>query len=201
MNYWLLLIPVLSAFIGWITMWVSVKMLFHPREPKKILGIKFQGVFPKKQQQFAEKLGKMVTAEFFAFTDIEQKISDPANFKKVMPMIEKHVDEFLRVKLGEQMPMLSMFIGDKTINNLKGIFMQEIELLFPRVMNQFAGNLKSELDLEKVVTQKLSSFSSDKLEKTLSQSMAREFRLVAIIGAVIGFIVGLIQVMIAVLTS
>ena len=28
MNYWLLLIPVISAFIGWVTNWVAIKMLF-----------------------------------------------------------------------------------------------------------------------------------------------------------------------------
>jgi len=75
MNYWLLIIiPLISAFIGWITNWVAIKMLFHPREPKKILGITFHGIFPKRQQQFAEKLGKLVSAEFLSFNDIEEKI-------------------------------------------------------------------------------------------------------------------------------
>jgi uncharacterized membrane protein YheB (UPF0754 family) len=201
MNYWLLLIPVISAFIGWVTNWVAIKMLFHPREPKKILGITFQGIFPKRQQQFAQKLGKLVSAEFLSFDDIEQKISNPANLQKVMPMIETHVDDFLRIRLKEQMPMISMFIGDKTINSLKETFMKEIETLFPQVMKQYAGNLKAELDLEQIVTQKVSAFSSDKLEEVLYQIMSKEFRFVEIIGAVIGFIIGALQVLITVLTS
>jgi uncharacterized membrane protein YheB (UPF0754 family) len=61
MNYWLILIPLISAFIGWFTNWIAIKMLFHPKEPKKILGITFHGIFPKRQQQFAEKLGKLVS--------------------------------------------------------------------------------------------------------------------------------------------
>lgn len=201
MNYWLLLIPVISAFIGWVTNWVAIKMLFHPREPKKILGITFHGIFPKRQQQFAEKLGKLVSAEFLSFNDIEQKISNPDNLKKVMPMIETHIDDFLRIRLKEQMPMISMFIGDKTINNLKEVFMLEIEGLFPKVMKQYAGNLKSELDLEQIVTAKVAAFSSDKLEEVLYQIMSKEFRFVEVIGAVIGFIIGALQVLITVLTS
>lgn len=201
MNYWLLLIPVISAFIGWVTNWVAIKMLFHPREPKKILGITFQGIFPKRQQQFAQKLGKLVSAEFLSFDDIEQKISNPANLQKVMPMIESHVDDFLRIRLKEQMPMISMFIGDKTINSLKETFMKEIETLFPQVMKQYAGNLKAELDLEQIVTQKVSAFSSDKLEEVLYQIMSKEFRFVEVIGAVIGFVIGALQVLITVLTS
>jgi uncharacterized membrane protein YheB (UPF0754 family) len=194
MNYWLLIIPVISAFIGWVTNWIAIKMLFHPREPKKILGITFHGIFPKRQKQFAEKLGKLVSSEFLSFNDIEQKISDPKNLQKVMPMIENHVDDFLRNRLSEEMPVISMFIGDKTITKLKTAFMKEIETLFPQVMKQFAGNLKTELDLEQIVIKKVSSFSSDKLEEILYQIMSKEFRFVEIIGAIIGFIIGVVQV-------
>ncbi len=201
MNYWLLLIPVISAFIGWVTNWVAIKMLFHPREPKKILGVTFQGIFPKRQQQFAEKLGKLVSAEFLSFEDIEQKISSPDNLKKIMPMIENHVDDFLRTRLSQEMPVISMFIGDKTIGKLKEAFMKEIEVLFPQVMKQYAANLKTELDLEQIVIQKVSGFSSDKLEEVLYQIMSKEFRFVEIIGAVIGFLIGAVQVLITVLTT
>lgn len=201
MNYWLLIIPVISAFIGWVTNWVAIKMLFHPREPKQILSITFQGIFPKRQQQFAEKLGKLVSNEFLSFTDIEEKISSPENLKKVMPLIEQHIDEFLRHKLSDEMPVISMFIGDKTINKMKGAFMKELELIFPQLMKQFAGNLKTELDLEHIVINKVSNFSSDKLEELLYQIMSKEFRFVEIIGAVIGFIIGIVQIIITQLTA
>ena len=202
MNYWLLIIiPLISAFIGWVTNWVAIKMLFHPREPKRILGITFHGIFPKRQQQFAEKLGKLISAEFLSFNDIEEKIRNPENLKKIMPMIENHIDDFLRNKLGTEMPMISMFIGDKTVTKLKESFMKEIEILFPQVMKQYAANLKDELDLEQIVIQKVSGFSSDKLEEVLLQIMSKEFRFVEIIGAVIGFIIGLVQVIITQLTA
>ncbi|OSZ77772.1 DUF445 domain-containing protein [Chitinophagaceae bacterium IBVUCB2] len=201
MNYWLLIIPVISAFIGWVTNWVAIKMLFHPREPKKILGITFHGIFPKRQQIFAEKLGKLVSAEFLSFDDIEQKISNPDNLQKIMPLIEEHMDDFLRHRLKDEMPVISMFIGDKTITNMKGMFMKEIQTLLPVVMKKYASNLKEELDLEQIVTQKVAAFSSDKLEEVLYQIMSKEFRFVEIIGAVIGFIIGALQVLITVLTA
>ena len=202
MNYWLLIIiPIISAFIGWVTNWVAIKMLFHPREPKKIIGITFHGIFPKRQQQFAEKLGKLVSDEFLSFDDIEGKITNPENLKKIMPMIENHIDDFLRNRLGTEMPMISMFIGDKTISKLKESFMKEIEILFPLVMKQYATNLKDELDLEQIVIKKVSGFSSDKLEEVLLQIMSKEFRFVEIIGAVIGFIIGLVQVIITQFTT
>lgn len=176
-------------------------MLFHPREPKKILGFTFQGIFPKRQKQFALKLGNLVSSEFLSFDDIESKISNPENLKKIMPFIEEHIDDFLKNKLSEEMPVISMFIGDKTIHKLKSALMKEIETLFPEIMRKYAGNLKTELDLEQIVIQKVSSFSSDKLEDTLYQIMSKEFRFVEIIGGVIGLIIGLLQVLLTFLTT
>ena len=200
MNYSLLIqllvIPIISAFIGWFTNWIAIKMLFHPREPKRILGITFHGIFPKRQKIFAEKLGKMISAEFLSYEDIEEKIANPKNLEKLMPMIEEHVDNFLKNKLSDEMPFLSLFIGSKTIKSLKKTFMQELEILFPQIMKRYAGHLEEELDLEKIVIDKVSAFSTDKLEDILYQIMSKEFRFVEILGGVIGFIIGIVQVLI-----
>lgn len=201
MNWWLFLIPVISGFIGWITNWVAIKMLFHPQKPTRILGITFHGIFPKRQKQFAEKLGSLVSNELVSFSDIEQKITSPANLKKIMPFVEEHVDVFLREKLGDQMPMLKMFIGDKIVDQMKEIFLKELEELFPVIMKNYMKNLQSDLDLEAIVVKKVSEFSSDKLESILYQIMTKEFRFIEIIGAVLGFFIGLIQVVITVLAG
>jgi uncharacterized membrane protein YheB (UPF0754 family) len=196
MTYGLILIPIISAFIGWFTNWIAIKMLFHPREPKKVLWFTIHGIFPKRQQQFAEKLGKLVSEELLSFKDIEEKITHPDNISKVMPQIEAHIDTFLRVKLPQQMPVISMFIGDKTINELKSVFLTELETLFPIIMKNYMYNIENQLDLEKIVIKKVSGFSSDKLEKILQSIMSKEFRFVEIIGGVLGFIIGLLQILI-----
>lgn len=201
MNYWLLLLPVIAGFIGWITNLVAIKMLFHPRQEVNVLGIKIQGIFPKRQAQFAQKLGKLVSEELLSFDEIARTISSPQNLEKLSPLIENHVDHFLRQKLSAEMPMISMFIGDKTITKLKAVFMEELTTLFPSLMTEYAGELKQQLDLEAIVTEKVAGFSSDKLESILLQIMSREFRFVEIIGGVLGFLIGLVQVAITVLTA
>lgn len=201
MQYWQLFLILISGFIGWITNWIAIKMLFHPRKPLKILGLSIQGIFPKNQSQFALKLGKLVSAEFLSFSDIEQKISQPGNIQKMMPLIESHIDTFLKERLSEQLPMISMFIGEKTHARLKTTFMQEIETLLPPVMKTYAGQLRTELDLESIIIEKVTHFSSDRLEDLLYQIMAKEFRFVEWVGAIIGLLIGLVQVMITTLAS
>jgi len=201
MNYWLILIPLISAFIGWFTNWIAIKMLFHPKEPKKILGITFHGIFPKRQQQFAQKLGKLVSEELLSFKVIEEKIISPDNLSKMMPLVEEKIDLFLREKLSSVFPMISLFIGQNTINQLKVVFMKELETMFPEIIGSYMKNIESQLDLEKMVTEKVSGFSSDKMEIILNQIMSKEFRFVEIIGGVLGLIIGILQVLITLLAA
>ena len=201
MNYWLILIPLLSAFIGWFAIKIALKLLFRPLEPRKFLGLAIQGVVPKYKHQIAVKLGQIAATEFSNFGGLEQKISDPASMEKIKPLIETHIDDFLRNKLKEQMPMIGMFIGDKTIDTLKVIFMKEIEALFPQVMQQFAGNLSSDLDIEQMVVSKIVAVSPEKMEALLYENLAKEFQTASLLGAVIGLLVGLIQLTIILLTT
>lgn len=186
----------LSTFTGWVTTWVAIKMLFRPRKPIRILGITLQGVFPKNQHLIAEKLGQVVGRELLSFSEIEARVTSPDNLQKLRPDIEKHIDHFLHNKIKEVFPMLSMFIGDKTINQLKEAFLQELENLFPVLMKSYMNKLEHDLDLEKIVREKVAAFSSEKLEGILLEITSREFRFLELISALFGFTIGLINVLI-----
>jgi uncharacterized membrane protein YheB (UPF0754 family) len=199
LSWWLYTIPFISAFIHWLTIWMALKLLFHPRQPKKILGFTLHGVFPKRQRQIAESLGRIVGQELLSFGDIEQTITNPANVARILPLAEEHIDNFLRNKLKESMPMIGMFIGDKTISQLKTVFMKELEDLFPVIMKNYVAHLKDDLDLEKIVVDKIAGFSSDRLETMLNDILTKEFRFVEVIGAALGFFIGLLQIFLTLL--
>ncbi len=187
----------LTAFTGWVTTWLAIKMLFHPRYPIKFFGMTIQGVFPKNQQMIAEKLGQVVSKELLSFEEIEAKITNPDNLQKLRPDIEAHIDHFLRNKLKEVFPMLSMMLGEKTILQLKSAFLEELELLFPILMKSYMNKLQHDLDLEKIITEKVANFSSEKLEDILKQITQKEFKFLEIISTIFGLIIGLAQVLIA----
>ena len=50
------------------------------------------------------------------------------------------------------------------------------------------------MNVEKLVRDKVSAFSSDKLEEILLGIMRREFRFIEGVGAILGFLIGLVQV-------
>ena len=106
-------------------------------------------------------------------------------------MVEGHIDDFLRNKLKEKMPVIGMFIGNKTINSLKEVFLKEIEDLFPQVLKQFAGNLRKELNIETMVANKITNVSAGQLEEALLPAL----RYFSLSGAITGLIVGIINLL------
>ena len=192
-----ILIPLISAFIGWITNLIAIKMLFHPRNPIRFLGITVQGIFPKRQAQFAEKLGTLVANELIHFDEIERKITSPETIQKALPLIDQHVEHFIQNKLKEEIPLLSMFISSETMQSIKKGIVHEVEVIFPSLISQMTGHLRSELDIQKLVTEKVKDFSSDKLESILNAIMKKEFVFVEIIGGILGFLIGLLQVVLS----
>jgi len=167
----LILLPFLSAFISWLCVFVAGKLLFL-------------NILPRKKDQLIAQLSETISKEV-SFDGITQKISDPAMVKKVMPVVEEHIDEFLRHKLKEKFPMVGMLMGEKTIDSLKEIFLKEIESLFPVILNKFAGNLAQEVDIKAMVTERLSNLPISRLEKAAFPVLGL-FQAAAAIGGLLG---------------
>ena len=189
---WYYLFPLIGALTGWITNWVAVKMLFHPKEPKNLLLFKVQGVFPKRQKAMAEKLGHIVASELFSIDDVVEKMKSSDN-SEVFGFVEQKIDDFINAKLPSSMPMLAMFLNDDLKNKIKTTLLQEISQVIPGVIDSYAKKLKNEIDVKAIVYEKVVNFSSDKLEDILYSIMRKEFKFIELLGGILGFIIGLIQ--------
>jgi len=186
----------LSCFTGWFVIWISIKLLFRPLKPLSVAGLKIQGILPANQPMMAQKIGNLVSTQLFSFDALQQKVTDPENFNKLKPEIEKHIDSFLRDRLKETFPMLSMLIGDKTINQLKTAFLTELETLFPNLMKSYVANLEKDLDIEKEVSEKIAGFSIEMVEDLAYKSAKKQLIKIQLFGASIGFLMGLIHIFI-----
>lgn len=185
-------LPLIAALIGWFTNWVAIKMLFHPRKKIKIGFLEIQGVFPRRQKIFAEKLGRIVAHELVSPNDIKEKMSNID--REVKTFIDSHVHVVLNTKLKEAYPQIIMFVYNHLIRQFKDVTMKEIETLLPHILDVYKNGLEKSLDVETTITRKVANFSSEKLEEILLSIMKKELKFVEILGGVLGFFIGLIQV-------
>lgn len=162
--------------------------IYQPARPVQLPGFRLQGLVPANRESLSKSLARKAADEFAQIRGLEEQLTKPENFDKLKPVIEDHMDDFLRNRLKEQMPMISMFIGDKTISSLKGIFISEIEKLFPRVIAQYAGNLQKDIPVYDLVLTRLQAISDQELRQNLGQALQPVFKGLYTLAIVLGLI-------------
>jgi len=131
------LIPFLVGAFGWCLVWAIA-------------------VLPFKSKKLADQWMMQ-----FDLTQILPQLTKNDSFEALQPLINEKLDDFFRHKLSSKLPMISMFIGDKTIEELKAVFMEELALLFPMLITEFSVHLNKDLHaqwqliLKKKVQQKV----------------------------------------------
>jgi len=187
-------LPIIAALTGYITNYIAIKMLFHPRKKVKFLFMEIQGIFPKRQKKLAEKLGKIVAEELFSVEDVKKSLQKPGSSEEVEAVVNEKLDDFLDNRLTEIMPMLAMFMNDELKQKIKATLLAEVQLMLPELIDRFVNKIEQDVDVEQTVYEKVVNFSTDKLESILYSIMSKEFKFIELLGGVLGFIIGLIQI-------
>ncbi|WP_114793171.1 hypothetical protein U0035_02960 [Niabella yanshanensis] len=178
MNPWLYSIPLVSALIGW---------LFNRAVYQQLLN----RYLPARKNAIAAMLGEKA-GQLLPFSKIEEKIGDAALVEKAMPMIESHIDEFLTVKLPQEIPMLAMFVGNKTTDKIKEVFITQLRALFPKVMGTLVKDLKNTLDIKLAVENEFAKIDIAALLKEKLSGTSRQF---ALAGLLLGLLTGLLNLL------
>lgn len=189
------LLPVIAAGIGWVTNYLAVKMLFHPRREVKVAGLRLHGVFPKRQKELAERLGEIVSEELFSIEEVTGKLGQMAASDDVSQLVADRIEQTIRNKLVKSFPMLSMFLSDDMVEKVTGLFLSDLKGMLEDVAGEIGAKLEEEIDVKATVREKVAAFSTDKLEEMLFAIMKKEFRFIEVVGAVLGFLIGSVQVL------
>ncbi len=139
-------------------------------------------------EQVTDKIVHAVAAD----QRLSQYLTAPSTLQPMMPFIETHIDEFLRHKLGKAMPVVSMFVGDKTINQMKGVFMSELEILLPAVINRFLQESVQPAKLRPLIRQEIVQLYKEEAFSDAMRQLKQQLAIVSWIAAGIGLISGLI---------
>ena len=154
-----LFIPIMTALFGWMVAWLFVKALF----------INWRGGIS--QSVSTLNIEKLITTE----VSLRQ-------FDLLLPTLDKHLDDFFNNKLTQKMPMIAMFIGNKTIDQLKEVFIEELKLMFPELVQKLVNGSLKELEIA----------LQQKWKKNIEKSLLKARRKIRIAAFMLGFIWGIL---------
>lgn len=193
-SWSLLILPFIAATIGWFTNFIAVKMLFHPRKPISFLGIKIHGIFPKRQGEIAVSVGKMVANDLLNIEELQKRLATKESATAIVDRIESALNHYFEIKFPEKFPFLSKVVSSKMRGKIKDEILEEVEALAPNLIANQVNKLEEVFDVEKIVSEKVTNLSSDKLESLMLGIIAKELKFIEWVGALLGFFIGLVQV-------
>ena len=165
----IVLLPLLVACFGWLISWGFIKIIFFPHQSIRLAGRQWQSLFSKKAGQIS-------------IDQILPELTQGDSFQKLLPFIDAKLDEFFKERLVQKMPIISMFIGDKTIAQLKEVFLEELAQIFPALLSQFTQSTANAFLLN----------IETKWSKKIEQYLLKASQKIRIMAFCLGFIWGLI---------
>ena len=100
-KFWIL--PLFGLLVGYATNWLALKLIFNPIEPISFLGVTYQGLFIKRQNEVSKEYAYMLAHDIFTFDRIFASIITGPTKDRFVNLITDHanhaIDEFFLMQM------------------------------------------------------------------------------------------------------
>ncbi|MCO6429326.1 MAG: DUF445 family protein [Deltaproteobacteria bacterium] len=189
----LILVPTIAALIGWVTNFLAVKMIFRPRRPFRIFGLRIHGLIPRRQKELAISIGETVQRDLISHKDVQKVLSSSDVEARIRKLAGEQIDLFISRIISEN-PMVAMFIQGSLAATIKERLVDQMSAIAPTFLDQVMQQVEDNLDFKHIVQEKIEGFDLSKLEEIIYRISSKELKMIEVLGGVLGFIVGLAQV-------
>ena len=191
-----ILLVLIGGLIGWLTNKVAIKMLFRPVNPHKVLGITFQGVFPRRKDQIAVSLAEIIETELLSKDVLMDQLFDQEKLESVKDRLKSVIVE----KLSEAIPpMAAMFIGGDVKGFIKKYIDKHGDEIFDALFKELKNLSFDQIDIREIVKNRIDALDFIEFEKIIFGLMNKELRFVEVIGLFLGAFIGVIQYLVTII--
>ncbi len=185
----LVVVPLVTAFIGYSTNWAAVKMIFQPEEFVGVGKIGWQGVLPSKADVFAADVAGNV-GDVLSPAELAERL-DPAEMEALfadrlddeLPPIVRDVAELVAPGVWDGMAPAAQ---EMVIAQIKA----EGRQVAQEVFDDLQGISHELLDLEALVFDLLSGPNVKRLVRLFQEIGGKELEAIVRFGGYFGFIIG-----------
>jgi uncharacterized membrane protein YheB (UPF0754 family) len=191
-QWWLL--PIFGAVIGYVTNWVALKLVFEPARPKRFLGITWQGLFLKRQQEVAEAYAKQVESGILNPTNILEGLLRSDSSDELFAIIHKHVSGAVDESAGIAKPLVELAIGSAEYERLKSKVVDRLMDELPKHAHVLESYTLRTLDIENTLRTKMAALEPEDFIGVIRPAFEQDEWMLVVGGGVLGAAVGVAQV-------
>ncbi|HEX6354547.1 DUF445 domain-containing protein [Actinophytocola sp.] len=184
--------PVFGAAIGWFTDWLAIKLVFFPRERRKILGLfPLQGVFQRRRDEVAKQYAEVVAREVMTVPNLVAGVLNGPRADRVHSLIRETVEQ----EIEDQAGLARSLVGAPRFTALKKTAADRAIRYLPTTMLTAERYATEALDIRDTITTKMRRLTRTEYEGLLRPAFRQdEWKLIAV-GAAIGALIGELQVL------
>ncbi|WP_323750895.1 hypothetical protein [Marinobacter sp.] len=188
-EYSLLLVPVVAAFVGWVTNWLAIQMSFYPVQFIGVGFLGWQGVIPRKAEKMAHICIDQTLQQFGDLNSVYQKLEPHKIVEHVVNLVSPRLDEYIDAIMYEVQPVLwdnlPLFVRSKIYKWAR----EQLPARIEELVEDIGDDLDSLIDLKALLSRQLQEHP-DLMNRIFKEAGAVELRSVINRGALIGALLG-----------
>lgn len=185
-------IPLITAFIGYITNWAAVKMVFHPAKPWGVGPLKWQGIVYRLAPKFAAEIAT-TTGHVLSPEDMVERLDTPGLVQRLVEAHPHQIDAMLEEALDVVSPGAWDAMAPEAREQVRSLILAQVEQSVGQAIVTMGERAEELIDLDHLVVEELSGPNADRLARVANEVGHRELRFIELYGGVFGFLVGLLQ--------
>lgn len=182
----LILLPLVGAFIGWVTNYLAIKLLFRPHKPYRVWRWTLQGVLPRRRYELARSAGAILEREILSVEEILQHCRERSIPERVVSLLREAVRQAVLDKMPGWLPVGVKRPLAEAVSDLVGEYLPH---LVTAMVDSFTETVK-EVSLARLFEEKLNAFPLEDLERLIFTVARREIRHIELMGALLGGLIG-----------
>ncbi len=185
------ILPAAGFFVGYLTNWIAIKLVFAPREPVKIGPLTVQGLFHKRQTEVAEAFGRTVATRVLNADNIVTTVMQSEGAAHMNRIVEHRIGEL--ISKYEAHPLAAMVLPQEKRPALRAELLERIQTEWPKPGGFFHTFAAESVDLQGELERRMKALDRESYEGVLRPAFQQdEWKLIAA-GAVLGTIAGVLQ--------
>jgi uncharacterized membrane protein YheB (UPF0754 family) len=188
------LMPLFGFLTGWLSDWLALNLLFIPRDPKRILGFKTQGVIQRKRDQITRDYAKVMAEDLFAPQVIFETLLNGPSSDRLFAMMHRELSRTIDRQVGPAAPLVQLAVGSHRYREAKAAVVGKALDRLPETVAHAHDYAAEVMDIEKTIAEKMSQLNSEQFEAIMRPIFKDDEWLIILVGAVLGALVGELQV-------
>lgn len=184
-------LPIQGMIVGYVTNWLALFMIFRPLREKKFLGIRYQGMFLKRQDQVSQKYAEIFALHVLSGRNIMEEILYRRVARSVVETIEEDIIEALKQKC-ENNSHLQKDVENETAKVRKQAAEKMIDSL-SESSRSIEKIMERSMNVKSMIYSRMKELPPEEFEPILRSAFQEDEYILIILGSVFGGLIGLLQ--------